>query len=95
MVDIERFESMREKLTGMLYCDNVMRTQYATDASAYREKPTAVTVAANKNDIKNAMIFARENNLSIIPRTAGTSLAGQVVGNGIVVYISKHFNGVI
>ncbi len=95
MVDIERFESLREKLTGMLYCDNVMRTLYATDASAYREKPIAVIVAANKNDIKNAILFARENNLSIIPRTAGTSLAGQVVGNGIVVDISKHFNGVI
>jgi len=39
--------------------------------------------------------FARENAISVIPRTAGTSLAGQVVGGGIVVDVSQYFNKVL
>src|SRR5690606_19729000 len=40
-------------------------------------------------------VFAREYGVTLIPRTAGTSLAGQVVGRGIVVDVSKHFNQVL
>ena len=59
-----------------------MRTLYATDASAYREMPLAVAIPKNIDDIKKLIAFARSNKTSLIPRTAGTSLAGQVVGNG-------------
>jgi FAD/FMN-containing dehydrogenase/Fe-S oxidoreductase len=82
-------------LEGTLHYDNVMRTLYATDASAYREMPLAVAIPKNNNDIKKLIQFANANNTSLIPRTAGTSLAGQVVGNGIVVDVSKHFTNII
>jgi FAD/FMN-containing dehydrogenase/Fe-S oxidoreductase len=72
-----------------------MRTLYATDASAYREMPLAVAVPKTKNDIKKLIAFARQNHTSLIPRTAGTSLAGQVVGNGIVVDVSKYFTQIL
>ncbi|MCF8372041.1 MAG: FAD-binding protein, partial [Bacteroidales bacterium] len=72
-----------------------MRVLYATDASAYRELPTAVTRPRNTEDIKLLIRFARENNCSLIPRTAGTSLAGQVVGAGIVVDVSKYMTRII
>ena len=86
---------LKEKLEGELFTDNVTRRLYATDASAYREMPLAVAIPANKQDLISLVNFARENRLSLIPRTAGTSLAGQVVGNGIVVDISKHFGKVL
>lgn len=82
-------------LEGDLYMDDVNRLLYATDASIYREKPLAVTRPKNKDDIRKIMAFASENRLGLIPRAAGTSLAGQVVGNGIVVDISKYMTRVL
>ncbi|HET8828907.1 MAG TPA: FAD-linked oxidase C-terminal domain-containing protein [Pelobium sp.] len=68
---------------------------YATDASVYQEKPLAVALPKCTEDVKQLIKFALANNLTLIPRAAGTSLAGQVVGNGVVVDISKHFNKII
>jgi FAD/FMN-containing dehydrogenase/Fe-S oxidoreductase len=82
-------------LEGDLFFDDTMRKLYATDASAYREMPLAVAIPKNDADIKILIDFASTNNTSLIPRTAGTSLAGQVVGGGIVVDVSKHFNQVL
>src|SRR5690606_41969867 len=72
-----------------------MRLLYATDASVYREKPLAVAIPKSEADIQQLIAFARANNTSLIPRTAGTSLAGQVVGSGIVVDVSKHFTKIL
>ncbi|OEK00784.1 FAD-binding protein [Roseivirga sp. 4D4] len=89
------FTDLQASLKGELFTDNTTRRLYATDASAYRELPEAVAVPNGKEDLVTLVNYARENNTSLIPRTAGTSLAGQVVGNGIIVDISKHFNKVI
>jgi len=86
---------LRQELTGELFTDDATRILYATDASAYREMPLAVAIPANKQDIRTLIQFAVQNSTSLIPRTAGTSLAGQVVGNGIVVDVSKHFTQII
>lgn len=88
-------QSLADTLQGQLFFDNTMRTLYATDASSYREMPLAVAIPKTKADIANLISFAAANNTSLIPRTAGTSLAGQVVGNGIVVDVSKHFTKII
>ena len=80
---------------GNFYFDNTMRTLYATDASAYREMPLAVAIPNSTDAIKSLIRFAAQNNTSLIPRTAGTSLAGQVVGNGIIVDVSKNFTQII
>lgn len=88
-------QSLADTLQGQLFFDNTMRTLYATDASSYREMPLAVAIPKTKADIATLISFAAANNTSLIPRTAGTSLAGQVVGNGIVVDVSKHFTKII
>lgn len=80
---------------GDIYTDETTRLLYATDASAYREKPIAVIRPKNVSDIKKVVAFASKNNVPIIPRTAGTSLAGQVVGNGIIVDVSKYLTKVL
>ncbi|MAB47936.1 MAG: FAD-binding oxidoreductase, partial [Flavobacteriaceae bacterium] len=87
--------SISTKLAGELYFDDLMLKLYATDASVYRMLPTAVAFPKTIKDIKLLIDFAKENNTSLIPRTAGTSLAGQVVGKGIVVDVSKYFTKII
>lgn len=83
------------QLEGEWYDDFTTRTLYATDASAYRELPMAVAVPKTEEDLKKLIRYARKNNTSLIPRTAGTSLAGQVVGNGVIVDMSKYFTKII
>ncbi len=94
------FESFEQYFNGELYYNDSAfhQTQllaYSTDASVYQEKPLAVALPKNNDDIKLLIDFATRYKLTLIPRAAGTSLAGQVVGNGIVVDISKHFNQII
>ncbi|HVU98186.1 MAG TPA: FAD-linked oxidase C-terminal domain-containing protein [Puia sp.] len=91
----DKWQALAASLDGELYDDKTMRTLYATDASAYREIPQAVAVPASVDDIRKLIAFARAEKTSLIPRTAGTSLAGQVVGKGIVVDVSKYFTGIL
>ncbi|OFX62589.1 MAG: FAD-binding protein [Bacteroidetes bacterium GWA2_30_7] len=89
------FDTLKENLCGS-FCDDIIhKTIYSTDASAYKEMPLAVIYPKNSDDLKLIIQFASDNKLTIIPRTAGTSLAGQVVGNGIVVDVSRYFNKII
>jgi FAD/FMN-containing dehydrogenase/Fe-S oxidoreductase len=86
------FFPLKQSLEGDVFTDQVQKVIYATDASSYREIPQAVTRPKNKDDIRKIIGFARQNGTSVIPRAGGTSLAGQVVGSGIVVDISKYLN---
>lgn len=90
-----KLEDLARRLEGPLHFDTTMRSIYATDASAYREMPLAVAIPRTEEDILKLIAFARDEKTSIIPRTAGTSLAGQVVGHGIVVDVSKEFTRII
>ncbi|MFA6128856.1 MAG: FAD-linked oxidase C-terminal domain-containing protein [Bacteroidales bacterium] len=89
------FTNLATSLDGELFLDLTTRTVYATDASIYREVPAAVAYPKNTGDIIRLIHFAKENSLSLIPRTAGTSLAGQVVGPGIVVDVSRYMNRIL
>ncbi len=89
------FNQLKSQIEGDVFVDNVQRVLYSTDASQYKEMPLAVTRPKSKEDIKKIIAFARENKTSVIPRGAGTSLAGQVVGPGIVVDISKYMNKIL
>lgn len=82
-------------MEGDLHCGELMRLLYATDASAYQEMPLAVAIPKCEADLEHLIDFAREHSVGLIPRTAGTSLAGQVVGNGIVVDVSRHFTKIL
>jgi len=77
------------------YTDNLHRSIYATDASVYRQIPTAVAYPKNTTEIIALLSYAKKNKLSITPRAAGTSLGGQCVTDGIVVDISKHFTEIL
>ena len=90
-----KLKHLRQQLEGELFFDDTMRILYATDASAYRELPLAVAIPKSGDDLKKLIRFAHKEKTSLIPGTAGTSLAGQVVGNGIVVDVSKQFTKIL
>ena len=90
-----QLQQLSESLEGKLLFDDLHKTIYATDASAYRMLPLAVAYPKNSEDIVKLIQFATENKISLTPRTAGTSLAGQTVGNGIIVDVSKYFTRII
>jgi len=93
---------MKEVLTkfkhhfdGDFFFNDLYKSLYATDASVYRKLPLAVAFPRSEEAIKQLILFAEKNSNSLIPRTAGTSLAGQCVGEGIVVDVSKYFTKII
>ncbi len=90
MIAPETWQTLRRQITGDLYTDDTVRTLFATDASAYREIPVAVAFPRTADDIRQLILFAGQNRLTLIPRSGGTSLAGQTVGNGLVVDVSKY-----
>ena len=75
--------------------DSTHRIAYATDASAYRELPLGVAYPKDELELVELIHEARRRNTCLIPRAGGTSIAGQVVGNGIVVDMSRHFNHIL
>lgn len=77
------------------FSDSLHKIAYATDASVYREIPYGVAYPETEEDVRELMRLAKEKGVDLIPRAGGTSLAGQVVGSGIVVDISKHWNKIL
>jgi FAD/FMN-containing dehydrogenase/Fe-S oxidoreductase len=93
----EALKKLSTQLKGELRLDETTLILYSTDASAYRKRPIAVFIPENDcyNDIKLLLDFCKAHKTFLIPRSAGTSLAGQVVGNGIVVDVSKNLNKIL
>ena len=87
--------SLATRLAGELHFDHTMRALYATDASEYQELPVAVALPRTEADLRELIAFAHQHHLGLIPRGAGTSLAGQVVGSGLVVDVGRHFRRII
>ncbi|MCK0158187.1 FAD-binding protein [Cellulophaga sp. F20128] len=94
-MDTELLNRLKKELEGDVLSDKLARTLYATDASVYRKIPIAVAFPKSIEDIKKLINFANQHKIGLIPRTAGTSLAGQCVGDGIVVDVSKHFTAIL
>ncbi|KYP13056.1 FAD-binding and (Fe-S)-binding domain-containing protein, partial [Flavihumibacter sp. CACIAM 22H1] len=94
------FSALKQALSGDLYFDDspedrAVKMAYATDASVYQEIPLAVAVPRHEKDLVKLVKFCRDARLPMIPRTAGTSLAGQVVGTGLVIDLSRHMNALL
>ncbi len=82
-------------IEGEIENSRLYKIAYATDASVYRELPLGVVFPRSARDIQQVVKWARVNEISLIPRSGGTSLAGQCVGNGLVVDVSKFMNRII
>lgn len=89
------FDELKKHIKGDLFLDDTTRTLYSTDASAYFEKPLGVARPRDVRDVESIVRFADRHNLALIPRTAGTSLAGQVVGSGLVVDVGRYMHKIL
>jgi len=87
--------ALAASLDGELLADTLARTIYATDASEYQERPLAVALPKTEADVRRLVRFAAEHGIGLVPRGAGTSLAGQVVGGGIVIDLGRHLNRIV
>ncbi len=83
------------RLAGELRRDDVARAIYSTDASEYQERPLAVALPRTEADVRELVRFAAAHRVPLVPRAAGTSLAGQVVGGGVVVDAGRHLNRIL
>ena len=78
-----------------IYSDSLHKIAYATDASTYREIPKGVAYPETVQDIQDLISLAARKGTHLSPRAGGTSIAGQVVGDGIVVDVTRHFNRIL
>ncbi|MCJ7465530.1 MAG: FAD-binding protein [Maribacter sp.] len=89
------FYTLKNKIKGDILLDDYSLGMYSTDASIYQIKPIAIILPKNAEDVKAAVAFAYDNNITILPRGGGTSLAGQAVGNSMILDFSKHMNSIL
>jgi len=84
-----------KQLDGECSSDMLHRGAYATDASIYQAIPSAVVYPKHENDVKRTVAFALKNNVPILARGGGTSLAGQTVTKGIVIDFTRYMHKVL
>ena len=89
------WSALASRLQGELHTDDLHRILFATDASVYRELPLAVAFPRSEEDVAACVDFARTHRVPLTPRAGGTSLAGQAVGAGLVVDVSRHMRDII
>jgi len=97
MADFAAFlTDLRSQLRGEVSADPVTLGVYATDASIYQQIPGAVALPLDAEDTIAAVRCAAAHNVAIVPRGGGTGLAGQAIGEGVlIVDVSKHMNQVL
>jgi FAD/FMN-containing dehydrogenase/Fe-S oxidoreductase len=95
MVDKKGLFALSKQLEGEILTGNLYRALYATDASVYKQWPIGVAFPKTKKDIIALVDFAQQTGLNLIPRAGGTSLAGQCVGEGLVVDVSRYLNRIL
>lgn len=82
-------------LEGEIEADGLTRRVYAQDASPYQIRPLAVAFPKHAEDCQALVRWCSYAGIPLTPRAAGTSLAGQAIGNGIVVEFTRHMNRVL
>jgi FAD/FMN-containing dehydrogenase len=91
MISASDWHELAQQFAGEIQTDPLWQALYATDASVYQERPLGVVFPKTVEDLQAIVRFARKHQLGLIPRGGGTSLAGQCVGPGLVVDLSRHF----
>ena len=91
----ELAQALRRRVGGEVRFDPFSRVLYSTDASIYQMEPVGVVIPRDMDDVQAVMEVARENNVPVLPRAGGTSLAGQTVNHAVVVDFSKYLNQVV
>jgi FAD/FMN-containing dehydrogenase/Fe-S oxidoreductase len=86
---------LKAHLLGEVQFDAFTRGRYATDASHYQIMPLGVVAPLSVKEAEYALALAREEGVSVLPRGAGTSQAGQAVNSSLVIDCSKYLDHLI
>lgn len=89
------FKQLNEQIDGEVMYDQASRLLYASDASPYQELPLAIARPKHQQDCAHLIRFAAAQQIPLIARGAGTSLAGQCVGRALIIDINRYMNRVI
>jgi FAD/FMN-containing dehydrogenase/Fe-S oxidoreductase len=98
-VDPQQRERIRDDLKGILkgelLFDDLTCALYSTDASIFEVRPAGVVVPRDEEDVQALVRYASDHQLPLVPRGAGTGLAGESLGDGLIVDLSKHFRAIL
>jgi len=94
-MDKQKIEQFKKDIEGDILDQRFWREVYSTDASIYKFVPELVVLPKTKEDIQKTVKLAKENNIGITCRAAGTSLAGASVGKGIILDITRYFSNIL
>src|SRR5947209_15347972 len=98
-VDPAQRERIRDDLRGIvkgeLLFDDLSCALYSTDASIFQVQPLGVAVPRDEEDVQALVRYAAEHNLPLVPRGAGTGVAGESLGPGLVIDLSRHFRRIL
>jgi FAD/FMN-containing dehydrogenase/Fe-S oxidoreductase len=88
------FQELKHRLDGEVHTDAGTLSAYASDASNHRVVPGGVVFPRSIDDITATVRFCVEQGVPITSRGAGTNVAGNAIGPGLVLDYSRHFNGI-
>lgn len=96
MVDSQTIcKDLRPLVRGEVFCDDLHRTLYSSAACIYQIEPAAVVYPKDKQDVAAVVRYCYEHGVSVTPRGAGSGLAGQSIGKGIIIDLSRHMNHIL
>jgi FAD/FMN-containing dehydrogenase/Fe-S oxidoreductase len=84
-------DDLRGVIKGELLFDELSRALYSTDASIFQVQPLGVVAPRDEEDVQALVRYAAEHRIPLIPRGAGSGLAGESLGAGIIIDLSRHF----
>lgn len=95
-IDRQRIQAdLRGLIEGEVFCDDLMSQLYASDASVYEIPPLGVVRPRGVEDVVRSVQYAVEHGLALYPRGAGTGLAGESLGRGLILDFSRFMRRVI
>jgi FAD/FMN-containing dehydrogenase/Fe-S oxidoreductase len=98
-VDEQQRSRVRDDLHGFfkgeILVDDVARGLYSTDASIFQVRPLGVAIPRDEQDVQALVRYANQNGVALIARGAGTGVAGESLGSGLVIDLSKYFRQIL
>lgn len=88
-------DDLRGLIKGDLLFDDLSRTLYSTDASIFQVEPLGVVLPRDEADVQTIVRWAAEHQVALVPRGAGTGLAGESLGTGLILDLSRYFREIL
>jgi len=88
-------QELKPRFSGDLRLDAASKILYSTDASAYQIEPLGAAIPQSQDDLQAAVELAAKYKIPILPRGSGSSLAGQAIGEALILDCSRHLDAIL